>query len=210
MLAALCFVNLVNAQVHRCQDASGKLAYSDKPCAPGQQGAQIERQKTREEIFQERETAYNAEMRKQQRNMVERQQEQMERQRALQNMPAAAPRDPGADWAARKTRENAATSAGSITNNGGQWDRAAEAERDRVRQEEARKRSEALAREQARAQAEADAMPKPTRITSCIGYNCWDDKGNSYSRATGSQKIMTGPNGQQCQLIGSTKQWQCQ
>ena len=182
-------VNFAHAQVHRCQDASGKLVYSDKPCAAGQQGVQIERQRTREEIFQEREAAYNAEMRKQQRNMVERQQEQMERQRAMRNMPAAAPRDPGADWAARKARENAATSAGSITNSGGQWDRAAEAERDRVRQEEARRR------------------PTPPVMTGCYGSHCTDSAGNTYYPSPGLKDQMTRSDGKTCNRNGAV--WDC-
>ena len=37
-LTAVFTVNLAYAQVNRCQDASGKVIYSDKPCASGHRG----------------------------------------------------------------------------------------------------------------------------------------------------------------------------
>ena len=209
-LVAAFSANTAHAQVNRCHDASGKVIYSDKPCDSGQKGGLIERQRTQQEIYQERVQAYEAEKRKQQRNQVERQREaEAQYGQALQNQYNQAAQQPGNDWASRKARENAATSAGSIANNGGSWDRAAEAERNRVRQEEARKRAEAFARAQAQAQAEEAAKPKPTTITNCSGYNCQDNLGGSYNRATGDKNLMTGPNGQQCRWFEPTKQWQC-
>ena len=50
-LTAVFTVNLAYAQVNRCQDASGKVIYSDKPCASGHRGGQIERAKTQDEIW---------------------------------------------------------------------------------------------------------------------------------------------------------------
>ena len=40
-LTAVFTVNLAYAQVNRCQDASGKVIYSDKPCASGQRAARV-------------------------------------------------------------------------------------------------------------------------------------------------------------------------
>lgn len=68
--AALTLVFLLSAsfsavaQVHRCKDASGKTTYSDAPCAPSQAGQLIERQKSREQILEERLQAAEANERK--------------------------------------------------------------------------------------------------------------------------------------------------
>lgn len=53
-----------SAQVHRCKDISGKLTYSDQPCAAGQSGGIIEPQKSREQILEERLQAAEANERK--------------------------------------------------------------------------------------------------------------------------------------------------
>lgn len=181
-------VGAASAQVHRCQDASGKLVYSDRPCAQGQHGEQIERRKSQAEIAREREQAYNAEMRKQQRNLTEQQSDfGSPADRQLQQAPIV--RQAGGDWAARKAQENAATSAGSISNNGGGWDRAAEAERDRVRQEEARRR------------------PVPPVLSQCSDAYCTDSAGNTYYKTPGTSGQMTRSDGKTCYLTGSV--WNC-
>ncbi|MFN3377266.1 MAG: DUF4124 domain-containing protein [Burkholderiaceae bacterium] len=59
------------AQVHRCQDASGKISYSDAPCAPHQQGTLIERQRTQAEIYEERMRAAEANERKYRQQQAE-------------------------------------------------------------------------------------------------------------------------------------------
>jgi hypothetical protein len=180
------------AQVNRCKDSSGKTIYSDKPCDTGHTGRQIERQRTQAEIYQEREQAYTADVRKQQRNMAEQQREWEEQsRRAPQYQQAPIVRHLGNDWAQRKALENAATSAGSISNSGGKWDRAAEAERAREREEQARRR-------------EAQ-MPKPTGITNCSGGFCHDNQGGVYHRS--GPNFMTGPNGQTCHRSGNF--WNC-
>lgn len=51
-----------SAQVHRCNNTTGKTVYSDHPCAAGQAGAQIERQRSQADIRREREQGYNAEL----------------------------------------------------------------------------------------------------------------------------------------------------
>lgn len=181
-----------HAQVYRCKDASGKTIYSDKPCDTGQTGRQIERQRTQAEIYQERAQAYNAEARKQQRNLAEQQREwEDQSRRAPQYQQAPVVRHSGNDWAQRKALENAATSARSITNNGGKWDGAAQAARAREREEESRRRA---------AQA-----PKPTNITNCGGGFCHDNQGGVYHRV--GPDFMTGPNGQACHRAGDF--WNC-
>ena len=181
-----------SAQVNRCKDAGGKIIYSDKPCDTGQTGRQIERQRTQAEIYQERDQAYNAEVRKQQRNMAEQQREwEDQSRRAPQYQQAPVVRHSGNDWAQRKALENAATSANSITNSGGKWDGAAQAERARERGEESRRRA---------AQA-----PKPTDITNCNGGFCHDNQGGVYHRS--GPNFMTGPNGQACHRAGNS--WNC-
>lgn len=42
------------AQVHRCQDGSGKIVFSDRPCGPGQSGHLVQQKRTREEILEDR------------------------------------------------------------------------------------------------------------------------------------------------------------
>lgn len=89
------------------------------------------------------------------------------------------------DWQSRKDRENAATSAASITRNGGKWDAKAEAER----REDARRRGAAT----------------PPIITHCDPGFCYDDKGGTYHKV--GPDTMTGPNGRPCHRAGNT--WNC-
>lgn len=205
ILAALAAVSAgtVSAQVHRCQDASGKLIYSDKPCVAGQQGAQIERRKSQQEIYQEREQAYDAEMRKRQRNMAEQQRDAAEQRSRV--MPIQQPAAGG--WAERKARENAATSAGSITNDGGRWDREAQEQRAREMQERNRLRAEAEAR--AQAEAEAHKRQNPTRLQSCLGDTCRDNQGGTYNRSASDRNLLIGNDGQRCRRSDPSQSWRC-
>lgn len=179
-----------SAQVHRCKDASGKTHYSDKPCAvSGQTGQQIERQYTPEEIEAQRDQAYEAQLRKQNRQMAEQEREWAEqRLRAMQPQPAPEVRHSGNDWQRRKDLQNAQTSASSITNNGGRFDQAAEAQRAKERQEEARK------------QAAAHPM-----ITNCDPGFCYDTLGRTYHR--NGPNFLNGPNGINCTRAGTS--WAC-
>ena len=88
------------------------------------------------------------------------------------------------DWQSRKNRENAATSASSITNNGGAWDARAEAER------------EAIARQQ-RAQR--------LQFTGCDQGACYDTQGGIWSRS--GPDFLNGPNGRTCFRSGTV--WNC-
>lgn len=199
--------NFAHAQVHRCQDASGRLVYSDRPCNQGQQGEQIERRKSQAEIAREREQAYNAELHKQQRNMAERQREAIEqsnRSLTYQRSPAA---PQGGGWAERKARENAATSAGSIAKNGSTWDREAEAQRARELQEQNRVRAEQEARAQAESEASRQQMPR--KLQSCLGDTCRDSQGGTYTRSASDRNLLIGNQGQRCRRSDPSQSWRC-
>lgn len=171
---------LAQAQVFKCAAPGGRLVYSDRPCSGGSTGGMIERERTYQEKLLERQMAYEAELIKQERRTAQQQREWAEQERAMQYQPAPAARN---DWQSRKDRENARTSASSITRNGGHWDEAAEAQR----------------REDARARARANP-PRPTNITSCHGGFCTDNQGGTYHR---HGDFMTGPNGQACHRVGN-------
>ncbi|CAN7452981.1 hypothetical protein LJR066_002852 [Acidovorax sp. LjRoot66] len=94
------------------------------------------------------------------------------------------------DWQSRKDRENAATSAGSITRNGGRFDANAEAARAQERRNAAR---------QLEAQQSA-----PSMITHCNGGACYDNMGGVYHRQGDN---LTGPQGQVCTRQGPN--WRC-
>lgn len=186
MIACVGLVALsAQAQVHRCKDATGKIIYTDQPCVTGQYGVQIERQRSQAEIQQEREQAYDAEIRKQERRLAEQERAFIQQQNASQQPIRPNYNQPTESWQDRKNRENAATSAGSITNNGGRWDAQAEA----LRREEAKRRAAAA----------------PPIITHCDPGFCYDDKGGVYHKA--GPNFLTGPNGRACHGSGTT--WQC-
>lgn len=173
------------AQVHRCKDATGKTVYSDQPCAAGQAGQQIERQRSQAEIMQERDQAYEAELRKQDRRMSEQERALAQQQRGSMQAPPPVALQPAQGWQERKDQQNAATSAASITRNGSRFDANAEAQR----REEARRR----------------AAQQPPSITHCDPGFCYDDKGGVYHKA--GPDFMTGPNGRTCSRAGNM--WNC-
>ena len=83
-IAFCCFIvvfagmaQAVHAQVFRCTGKHGEVIYSDRRCDHGG-GAQIERQKSWQEIARERDEAADAEARKQDRRMAEQEREYQE------------------------------------------------------------------------------------------------------------------------------------
>lgn len=94
---------------------------------------------------------------------------------------ACAPAMAQNDWQSRKDRENAATSAASITNNGGRWDAKAEAER-------------------ARARAQQSGPRFTAHLTNCGGGFCNDEYGNSY---TISGQMLIRQDGKACTTSGN-------
>lgn len=85
------------------------------------------------------------------------------------------------DWQSRKNRENAATSASSISKNGGRWDANAEAQR------------KAATRQQTFA------------FTHCDTGFCYDNLGGVWHR--NGPDVLNGPNGRFCQRTGNA--WNC-
>ena len=140
-----------HAQVYRCTHA-GKTTYSDQPCSGA--GQQIARQKSAAELEQERAQAYDAELRKLQRRMAE-----QDNSFAVESAPQPVPGYAGTDWQARKDRDNARTSAGSITNNGSRRDNT---------------------RPRRRAALPDEPEPASPEITRCSGQYCYDSAGQNY------------------------------
>lgn len=190
-IACLSFVALsASAQVYRCQDAAGKQTFSDRPCDSGQRGEQLQRKRTPDEVRQERDAAYRAELQKQDRRLVEQERDlsaQQQRARQLQQAPSS--RHGGGDWERRNALRNAEVTSSSITNNRGAWDQAAEAQR--KAEEDARRRTAAPA--------------SPPIFTHCVPGFCYDTQGGVYHR--NGPDFMTGPNGQVCHRAGTM--WTC-
>lgn len=179
---------LANAQVFKCAAADGHLVYSDRPCSRSTAGGMIERERTYQEKLQERQLAFEAQQMKESRRQAEQEREWAENDQAMRYQAAPVVRHQGNDWQMRKDRDNAATSASSITKDGGRWDEAAAAQR---RAENRR--------------AAALRPPPPTNITNCNGGFCQDNQGGTYNRV--SRDLMIGPNGRTCNRAGST--WNC-
>lgn len=90
------------------------------------------------------------------------------------------------DWQSRKDRENAATSAASITRNGGKWDAKAEAER----------------KEAARQRAEAQLL---AGFTHCDREYCYGRGGVVFARS--GPNVLISPEGRACNRTGPG--WVC-
>ncbi len=179
-----------SAQVYKCRAPNGHTTYSDAPCATGTAGQKVERHYTLDEIQRERQVAAGAEARKQARERAE-MLEQWEAQQRAMAAQAAAPQPSGSDWQRRKDAANAATSAGSITKNGGGWDREAAAARVRQR------------RAQVEEPAPATEPPPPNRsIRYCNDLICDDSDGNRYTR--GSHGSYSSSDGRNCTVVAGS------
>ena len=206
LLVSLAIASPASAQVHKCLDATGKTIYADAPCAPGQAGGLLERQRTQREIHQERIQAAQAEKRKHAQRMQENQSAWAEQaQRAAQLRAAPTVRHSGNDWEARNDLRNAQVSATSIMNNGGQWDRAAE---------ERRKHARNLARDREPVHisphpisVDAPLKLQHPKFRNCTEFSCSDEMGTQYSRTPLLPNQMTGPNGTVCHKNGPN--WTC-
>jgi len=159
-----------SAQVFKCRAPNGHTTYSDAPCATGTAGQKVERHYTLDEIQRERQVAAGAEARKQARERAEMLEQWEAQQRALAAQ-AVAPQPSGSDWQRRKDAENAATSARSITNSGGAWDRQAAAARAQQRRHQVEEPMPA-----------AESQQANRRIHHCTGDVCDDWSGNRYNR----------------------------
>lgn len=68
------------AQVFKCQDAQGRTVYSDRGCASTQDGRLIQRERTLQEKWLEREEALSAQTAKEERQRARQEREQQERE----------------------------------------------------------------------------------------------------------------------------------
>ena len=189
----------VEAQVHRCKDAAGKTIYSDAPCTSGQTGQLIEREKSREQILEERLQAAQANERKYRMQDAEQSSKIYEQQRQSRPLNTQPP-----------VRQNLASSREC---------KAAQKELEFVSsirtlpQNEKRLRTNAaITNVNASCGSKTELMqepPKvivrPTNITHCDPGFCYDNNGGVYHKA--GPDVMTGPNGRTCHRTGSM--WNC-
>ncbi len=168
------------AQVFKCAGAGGKVVYSDKPCEQNTTGGMLLRERTLEEKIQEREQAYDAEMRKQDRRTVEQERELIQQyqnelaDRRLMQEQKNQPRHK--DYEERLRERNASV---------------------RSRYEQPQTRAQ---RGLPPIQSNA---PAPSVITHCAGGFCHDNMGGTY-HDNGNGTTMTGPNGRTCIKTGDT------
>ena len=80
-LLATAFTQYAEAQVFKCAGPGGNMVYIDRPCSGEMSGEMLLRERTLEEKIQEREEAYIAEIRKQDRRAIEQERELIEQQR---------------------------------------------------------------------------------------------------------------------------------
>lgn len=78
---AMGFIPSAHSQVFKCTGPDGRMVYIDRPCSGKTSGEMLLRERTLEEKLQEREEAYIAEMRKQERRAIEQERELIEQQR---------------------------------------------------------------------------------------------------------------------------------
>ncbi|MGD9773469.1 DUF4124 domain-containing protein [Diaphorobacter sp.] len=191
------------AQIHRCKDAAGKTIYSDAPCATGQTGQLIARQKSQDELQQERAQAAEANERKYQAQQAQREQQSLELQQRNAAQAAAAAAPPRPLSASRECRE-------------AQKDLEFVSSIRTTPQDEKRMRTNAaIARVNASCGSNMPLMQEPPKvvdkpqvqraITHCSGGFCYDDAGQAYHR--NGPDFLTGPNGRTCHRSGSF--WNC-
>ena len=71
LVLAFALTSPAHGQVFRCKDAAGKLSFSDRPCDGGQSGALVQRQRSQNQIEQERMQAAEAQYQKEARRARE-------------------------------------------------------------------------------------------------------------------------------------------
>lgn len=191
------------AQVHKCKDASGKIVYSDAPCASSATGGRIN---VRPNTI---DTSMDWERNK--RNIQQRQLEGDQRRPvpAAQPSPAMQTNQQHASYACKLAIRNAETqsqnaSPAKIDSDRGEarracgfdpWPGPSASEIDA-----ANKRSAALDKA-ARAKLAASDDGHPALMTSCDAGGCWDTRGNRYNSSAGGNFIRQ--DGRPCTKTGS-------
>lgn len=200
---ALCFLLLsaftqyAEAQVFKCTGANGKIVYSDRACDKNASGGMIMREPTLEEKIQEREEAYNAEMRKQDRRAIEQERELIQQQRReiaerremMERRYQPQPKTYAQELAERNAKVRSVFEDDPKTS---LYKRRGGAEGTHTTREP---------HNHANDDRSSNHMPKPSVITNCTGGFCHDNLGGVYHQH-GNGTTMTGPNGTMCIFTG--------
>ncbi len=209
---AIAFMTLsASAQVLRCQDAAGKLTYSDQPCNTGQNSKLIEPQKSPEQILGERQQANEAnerkyraradEQRTQALELEQRQAQRQAQQDQARNNPEPAPQtNPAASLECSKSKKEMEFVSSIRTMN----------------DDEKRMRMNAVITDMnANCGTKTELLQEPAKIivplfrprhiTHCAPGFCYDNRGGVYHQ--NGPNNLTGPNGRICHRAGQL--WNC-
>ena len=195
LFATSLFNQSATAQVFKCAGAGGKVVYSDKPCEQNTSGGMLLRERTLEEKIQEREQAYDAEMRKQDRRAIEQEREMAEEQRRYRNdlraLRESQYQPQHKDYEERLRERNASVQSTlkppprklrPATSSGGQEFAPP------VHHEE------------------DDHAKRNPQMLNCNGGFCHDTRGGVYHQHGPNATTMTGPNGGTCIQTGASVQ----
>ena len=190
------------AQVHRCKDVAGKTIYSDTPCATGQAGMMIERQKSRVEILEERLQAAESNERKYRERALE---QQMQSQQSASQAAARQPeqKDKSLSYECRQAQREHETVSSIRTGTD-------EERRNRINSATQKTNASCglqteMLQPPAKIIVPAHVDPRPAIFTNCNAGFCYDNKGGVYHR--NGPNFMTGPNGRVCHRAGNM--WNC-
>ena len=209
------------SQVIKCTDPrTGRITFSDSPCAIGQNGVEVAPRRTPEEIQADRERADEANARKVRQQAEERQRAaDMAAAAAAAPAPAFQQANPANSGACLQAQRDLETIASSITGT-------EEHRRNRINAATVRVNAAcgmqtemiqppsnvvvAPPRHRPIGPPFAQPLPRPIpqgprNITGCDGATCHDAQGGIYHR--NSPSSMTGPNGAVCHKSGA--QWVC-
>lgn len=193
------------AQVFKCASPEGRISYSDQPCGHGHFGALLARQRSWQDLAQERHIAAQAEIRKERARAAERERQWLEdeqrRARQLQVSVQQAPRQAADTPECRAAKKD--------------LDFVASIRTLRDSEKRARMNSATVAvnvacgldmpLERESSGARPYARPQPTNITHCVPGFCYDNLGTAYHRQ--GPDFMATPAGRRCHRTGST--WNC-
>lgn len=191
------------AQVYQCKDVSGKLILSDSPCSSDQSGALIQRKKSDDESYRERAEAAEANERKQQRQMNEMQQRQIEsQQRVIEQQArkanAPAPEQLGASSQCKEARKELEF-VSSI--------RTLSLDEKRIRTNAAITSVNAACGSNTPLMQEppkpvfTPRAAQPVPLSSCKGALCYDSNGGIYNR---NGQFISDSQGRSCRILGGT------
>lgn len=200
LVACACaFAATAHAQtMYKCQNANGKIEYSDRPCWSG---SEIKRMTptggpTREEIERARMRAAADQQR-----AVEQERQAAQARKAAQTQALAT----GGDAAAGATAVRDPGNEKALTHSRTGWDTPTrsgqvQAGADRAYRDEKARLSASVAPKQAPV-VPSPASPGPAVVTTCDAGGCWDASGRRYT-SSGSSLVRN--DGRVCQQVGST------